>query len=544
MMINLKSMVISSPFKKKMRKMSMSSRILTIPLSATLLLLVLHISCHLIQVTSSSSPPLVTPHNQLHVAHSSLSSLPSSKSHSRILISRVKRETTDLRKKLVISLNPDAFQPMIPIVKENKSEHLVLATLDLSPKTSSIDKSLPTKPSMTLFTSRDASVTLQPKKHSHVTSTTLPPQRDTNQDPWSPTLTTVRTSTHRRSSSHSQGDHTDQESIQEIRLSNPPPNLFVYRPSKKKPIIPSPEEIHEIVQRLGVGRNAVALYQPKSHPVDQEKPSVISIPQQHQQQHRNQPLPRPSFQGMSTAASSSPVKLTTDDIPKPSVVPIDAIGMDVQVALQKIIEDLMDKRQFFSIPHNSIYDATKLISGKFSEKLAPAVSSFEKTPSRNHYVRDTFKQYGRENAWNSKYGFPDKHRSQDQGSHVALFADRRPNFEQENGFVFPHSSRQSRPSFLKDYLPPPHPMSSFYLSGNERTAGNELKPYYMSAKSGLGPGLRSFANYVKVITDSLVDHPSLDEEFNLSSHFSIEKTVSVCALTRQSLNYKTDFLDF
>jgi hypothetical protein len=374
---------------------------------------------------------------------------------------------------------------------------------------------------MTVFTNLDASTTSQPKKPSmHLMSTTLPPKSDPKSS-WTPAMTTSR-GTNRRSSNHVQVDHADQESIlQEIRLSNPPPNLYVYRPSKKRPVVPSPEEIDEIVQRLGVGRNAVALFKPKSFHqhqnnqhhsplVHQEKPPVISIPQQQPYPSHQFPVTRPPSQTISAAASSAPL-LTTDDISKPSVVPIDSIGKDVEVALQKIIEDLLDKKQFFSIPHNSIYDASKLINGKFSGKLAPVLSSYESnspSASRNHFGRESIKQYSREKKWDSKYGFPDKHhQSQDQGSHVALFADRRPNFVQ-NTFLFPHqqSSRpsSSRPSF-KDYLPPPHPMSSFYLSGNEKPAGNELKPYYTSAKSGLGPGLRSFASYVKVINQFL--HP-------------------------------------
>ena len=498
----------------------MSSKVLTrIPLSVTMMILLFHLhTCQVIQKTSSSLHPSSSSQTN------SLSWLPSD-SLSRIL-TRIKRQEieADVPKKLVIQLTPSssAFRPLIPINKNknipkkaNATDVLLAIPVTVSSFPSKKRKKEVKKPSLTVFTAIDAEAAL---KRSLSTTTTVKPIKKVNETTnWSLPVTPVRLAT-RRSSQHlsvSINDPSDQESIQEIHLSNPPPNLYVYRPSKRRPVIPSPEEIDEIVQRLGVGRGGMAMIssppQPSSPPpvdapVPNNRPPVISIPRPppspsvlhppHSSQV-NRPPPQTLSTSASSASSAPSSTLTTDDIPKPAVVPIEAIGKDVEVALQKIIDDLLD-RKFFSIPQNSIYDANKLISGKFSGKLSPAPSFEASTPSAtNHYDRQSFKEYNKEQSWDSKYGFPRK--PQDQGSHVGLFADHRPRFRQsQRESFFPHGISPPSPPSLPPAFNPFSHGNSLYPPGNERFAGNELKPYYTTAKSALGPGLRSFANYVKV----------------------------------------------
>lgn len=500
----------------------MSSKFVTrIPLSATIMILLFHLhTCQIMQKASLSSNPSSSSQTN------SLSWLPSD-SLSRIL-TRIKRQEiqADVPKKLIIQLTPSssAFRPLIPMKKKknvfkkaNTTETLLAIPVTVpsfSPSSPSPKKKKEVKkPSLTVFTAIDAEAAL---KRSLSTTTTVKPGKKVNQTTnWSPSVTLVEPAT-RRSSQHlsvSINDPSDQESIQEIHLSNPPPNLYVYRPSKRRPVIPSPEEIDEIVQRLGVGRAMISSpSQPSSPPpvdvpVPNNRPPVISIPRPPPSPsvlhpHSSQ-VNRPPPQTLSSSASSAPSStLTTDDIAKPAVVPIESIGKDVEVALQKIIDDLLDRKHFFSIPQNSIYDANKLISGKFSGKLSPAPSFEASTPSAtNSYDRQSFKEYSKEQSWNSKpYGFP--RRPQDQGSHVALFADHRPRFrESQREYFFPHGIRPplspSPPSLPPAFNAFSHG-NSLYPPGNERFAGNELKPYYTTAKSALGPGLRSFASYVKV----------------------------------------------
>ena len=129
------------------------------------------------------------------------------------------------------------------------------------------------------------------------------------------------------------------------------------------------------------------------------------------------------------------------------VIPIDAISKDIESAIQKIVEDIVNRREkvFYQMP-NSMYD-----------KPAP--------------------------VWETRNRHKKKQRHGDE-------------MREERRAVQHYGRPPAR------HVPPPpaahRGLYSAASSGNERPAGNELLPYYAIAQNGLGPGLKSLAEYVKV----------------------------------------------
>lgn len=125
------------------------------------------------------------------------------------------------------------------------------------------------------------------------------------------------------------------------------------------------------------------------------------------------------------------------------VIPIDAISKDIESAIQKIVEDIVNRREkiFYQLPNN-MYD-----------KPAP---DRERRPKKKRQKEEAMRQ--------------------------------RP---------VPYSARPP----LRHLPPPPAAHRGLYSAasspGSNQPAAN-TQPYYAIAKNGLGAGLKSLADYVKV----------------------------------------------
>lgn len=125
-------------------------------------------------------------------------------------------------------------------------------------------------------------------------------------------------------------------------------------------------------------------------------------------------------------------------------IPIDSISKDIESTIQRIVQDIVSRREkvFYHLPNNG----------------------------------------------------------QDKGSINWVTGNRDRGVRQEERMRMP--VLQSQSGGRMRHLPPPPSAHRGLHSDSERPAGNELVPYYAMARNGLGPGLKSFSDFVKKVSQT------------------------------------------
>lgn len=124
-------------------------------------------------------------------------------------------------------------------------------------------------------------------------------------------------------------------------------------------------------------------------------------------------------------------------------IPIDAISKDIEATIQRIVQDIVSRREkvFYQLPnhgtdtgHTTLRSTGNRGHGMRPEERMPVLRSLSRVPMRQ--------------------------------------------------------------------LPPPPSAHRGLFSDSERPAGNELVPYYAIARNALGPGLKSFSDFVKKVSQT------------------------------------------